>query len=397
MKTKLTTLLLVLVAIPGLYGQSISAKTNKVSVDFSDPKTDTNSSFPNISWITPVNETVFLKDNKMDLKFMIDSRHVIAKVTINVREKDSPASRGTQFVTPTDKEKNNMLVERKITLLEGVNEIEVIVENQQGIKTSSVRYAHVGETVLADASKLNRQDYALLIVTDNYDHWPKLVNPVNDGRTIARELEKSYGFKVDVLENPSQDQIWGKMREYAERKYNPLDQLFIFFAGHGHFDDTFKEGYVVTKESLPNDAGNQSYVSHNRLRNNINSIPCEHIMLVMDVCFGGTFDEAIASSRSLDNPYKEVSQSEFITRKLAYKTRKYLTSGGKEYVSDGVAGKHSPFAKQIMEALKTHGGNDGILSLSELISHVERLNPEPKFGKFGGDAPGSEFIFVVKN
>jgi hypothetical protein len=99
------------------------------------------------------------------------------------------------------------------------------------------------------------------------------------------------------VENPSQDQIWAKLRECAEKKYKPIDQLFIFIAGHGHFDDTFKEGYLVVKGSLLNDAGNSTYISHNRLRNNINSIPCEHIFLVMDVCFGGTFDDAIASVR----------------------------------------------------------------------------------------------------
>jgi len=117
----------------------------------------------------------------------------------------------------------------------------------------------------------------------------------------------------------------------------------------------------------------------------------------MDVCFGGTFDDAIASSRGgMESPYKEISQSEFITRKLAYKTRKYLTSGGKEYVSDGTPGHHSPFASRVIAALKSRGGNDGILSLNELLTYVEKLNPEPKFGKFGSDAPGSEFVFVVK-
>jgi hypothetical protein len=116
---------------------------------------------------------------------------------------------------------------------------------------------------------------------------------------------------------------------------------------------------------------------------------------MMDVCFGGTFDDNIANSRG-DDAYKEISQSEYIIRKLAVKTRKYLTSGGKQYVSDGVAGKHSPFAKRVLDALGSFGGTDGILTLTELWPYVEKLNPEPKLGKFGDDAPGSEFVFVVK-
>ena len=36
--------------------------------------------------------------------------------------------------------------------------------------------------------------------------------------------------------------------------------------------------------------GKTSYLSHSNLRTMINNIDCPHIFLVMDVCFGGTFD-----------------------------------------------------------------------------------------------------------
>ena len=108
--------------------------------------------------------------------------------------------------------------------------------------------------------------------------------------------------------------------------------MFIFFAGHGQFDQTFGEGFVVTIESLANDEGKTSYLSHNRLRSIVNNIPCEHILLAMDVCFGGTFDQAIAHRGLDEEGYKEANQAEMVTRKLTYKTRRYLTSGGKEYV-----------------------------------------------------------------
>ncbi len=71
----------------------------------------------------------------------------------------------------------------------------------------------------------------------------------------------------------------------------------------------------------------------------------------MDVCFGGTFDQSLASSRGLDDEYKEKSPAEFITQKLTYKTRKFLTSGGKQYVSDGIPGKHSPFARAVSRSV----------------------------------------------
>lgn len=376
-------------------GQNLSTKSHDFKVDLSDPKNLKDTSVPLIQWVTPVNETVLLREPKLPLTLEITSAVALKEIKLTVKEKNLAEMRGSVIIKPKPEEKNKLVIKRDIVILEGVNILEITAENVDGIVSKSFRIIHVGETALADAAKLNRNDYAVFFITDKYDNWSPLVNPIFDGRAIAAQLEKYYGYKVEIVENPSQDQIFRKLRDYSEKKYQPLDQLMIFFAGHGYFDESFKEGFVVVKESLKDDPGKTSYMSYNRLRNVINVIPCEHVMLMMDVCFGGTFDDAIASARDVD-VYKEVSQSEFIVRKLAVKTRKYLTSGGKTYVSDGIPGKHSPFAKRVLDALNTFGGTDGILTLTELFPYVEKLNPEPRLGKFGDDAPGSEFVFVVK-
>lgn len=397
MKTTFVLLLFFMLVLgaTGSIAQSVSVRSNTFSVDLQDTKNLKNSSVPIITWIAPLNETVFHREGKLPVRVSIQSPVAIRSVSVSIREKMQAESRGSMVITPKENEKMQLTIDRNVTVPEGVNVLELVVENIDGIQSKSQRVVHVGETALADAAKLARNDYALLFVTDKYDNWNSLVNPIFDGRSIATELQNVYGFKVEVIENPSQDIIFRKLREYSEKKYQPLDQLMVFFAGHGYYDETFKEGYVVVKESMKDDPGKTSYVSYNRLRNVINVIPCEHTMLMMDVCFGGTFDEALASARDAD-VYKEVSQSEFIMRKLSVKTRKYLTSGGKTYVSDGIAGKHSPFAKRVIDAMRSLGGTDGILTLTELWPYVEKLNPEPKLGKFGDDAPGSEFVFIVK-
>lgn len=380
----------------GVNSQTLTVRTSKAIVDFSDPQKQIKSSFPKMNWLAPANQTVFQREPRFEMKLLIESKDPLKKITINVREKEETKLYGTKTILVDQEKKFTFMLELNIQLLGSINEIEVIAENEQGVVGVAKREVHVGETILADAKKLKRSDYALIVYTNNYDHWPSLTNPGFDALTIAELLKTTYGFQVDILENPSQELIWTKLKEFAERKYDPLDQVFIFFAGHGHFDEAFKEGYLVTKESIPNESGNASYISHNRLRNNINSIPSEHVFLTMDVCFGGTFDDKIANSRGF-SPYQELTQSEFILRKLAYHTRKYLTSGGKEYVSDGVPGNHSPFASKLIDALKTQGGNDGILTLSELQVFTEKSTPAPWFGKFGNDAQGSEFVFVVKS
>jgi hypothetical protein len=394
---KLLVLLVGITTAGGLQAQNVSTRTNEFQIDLSDPKRVANSVIPVINWITPIAESNYAGEAKYKIKFEIESTSPLKNVTITIKENAESGSRGMLTIEPTtEAEKHKSVIEKNLTLMDGNNIVEIVAENADGVKTVSQRTIRVGTTAMADASTLDRSDYAILFTTNDYDNWPDLVNPVNDGRMIADELKKNYGYKVEVVEGGSQSVILKKLREYAEKKYKPLDQLFIFFAGHGQFDQTFGEGFVVTKESQLHDEAKTTYLSHNRLRSIINNIPCEHILLAMDVCFGGTFDQAIAHRGLDDEVYKEASQAEMVTRKLSYKTRRYITSGGKEYVPDGRPGMNSPFARKMLEALRSRGGKDMILSMGELNTYVESLKPQPRSGEFGDNAPGSDFIFVIK-
>jgi hypothetical protein len=397
-QTRSFVLLLLLTALSfAAKAQNVTARSSEFEVDFSDPGKLVTSTVPVINWQVPVQETSYVQEQGFKIKLDVESGTPLKAVTINIKQSGESASRGSLNIKPKDSENLHAVIEKSLMLMEGENYIEVIAENTEGIKTSSFKKVHVGGSSLVDASKLERTDYALIIATDQYDNWSDLVNPVFDSRSIAEQLEKTYNFKVEIVENASQSEILKKLREYGEKSYKPLDQLFIFFAGHGTYDQTFGEGFVVTKESVLNDEGKTSYLSHNRLRSIINNVPCQHIFLAMDVCFGGTFDNALASARGQDDEvYREQTQAEFVTRKLNFKTRKFLTSGGKQYVSDGIPGMHSPFAKSFLEGLESRGGRDGILTLPELFTYVERLKIQPRFGEFGDNAPGSDFVFISK-
>jgi hypothetical protein len=398
MKTKMQlALVLMLGFITVMKAQNVSTRTNEFEADFSDPKKLVSSTVPTITWLEPKAETNYSQEAKYKIKVQVESISSIKNITLSIKESVVSSTRGAQMIQPANEaDQHKMLIEKSITLMDGSNVVEITVENTEGIKTVSQRSVHVGATALTDASKLDRTDYAVLFTTNDYDNWPDLVNPVNDGRQVADELRRNYGYKVDVVEGGSQSDILKKLREYAEKKYKPLDQLFIFFAGHGQYDKTFGEGFVVTKESLANDEAKTTYLSHNRLRSIINNIPCDHIFLAMDVCFGGTFDQALAHRGMDDEVYKEASQAEMVTRKLTYKTRRFLTSGGKEYVPDGRPGMNSPFARKLLEAFRGRGGKDLILTLGELNTYVEALKPQPRAGEFGDNAPGSDFVFVIK-
>jgi len=251
------------------------------------------------------------------------------------------------------------------------------------------------EKIIVKKEKI-RKDYALLFATDEYDNWNNLNNPIFDAKGIKKELIRLYNFDVELVENATLQQINIKLTEYAKKEYNEDDQLLIFFAGHGDYNIDRYEGYVVAKDSKFKDEYGFSYYPWNRLLANIDIIPCKHILLTTDVCFGGTLDEFIARQTQGTDIYKRVGTKEFINRCLQSKTRKYLASAKKDYVSDGIPKNHSPFAYYFIETLKTGGGADRVLDFNEIIKNIAKLEQEPAWESLKNDEPGSNFIFIAK-
>lgn len=389
----LVSVLLTLSSLSGL-AQNFAWKSNEIHLNTKSPSAGT-AIMPSVSWIKPRLEFTNAPDLKVDIEASVYSEAPIKSILLTVGDNITKLVRGSKPIQVTAG-LTKFTIKQSITLAEGSNFIEITVENVSGGIVSSTRSVLVGKDAITDAIASDRKDYALLIATDKYDNWTDLVNPINDAEAIAKELKSRYGFEVELITNATQDEMLVKIREYSQRRFKPQDQLMIFFAGHGQFDESFGEGYVVAKNSLENDRAKSTYISHSNLRSYINNIPCEHILLTMDVCFGGTFDPVIAKSRSAESA-NELSETEFLVRKLSSKTRKYITSGGKEYVSDGVAGKNSPFAAKLLEAFKSNGGVDRILTIGEINSFLEKIKSnEPRSGDFGDGEKGSDFVFVAR-
>lgn len=244
------------------------------------------------------------------------------------------------------------------------------------------------------------RDCALLFATDSYDDraWQTLRNPVRDATTIARELSSPYGFEeTRVVKNPTRQDVIKTLYEYrTQRQFADNDQLLAFFAGHGLYRRDFEIGYIVARDSRAAeiDVTNDSYVSFAELYRLINAIRSKHIFLVLDVCNGGTFPEAVMARGGQQRAdYDELTVDERISRVLQRTTRKFLTSGGNEYVPDG-SGAHSPFAAKFLEALR-RPSRDGTITASEIYTVVRHVKPnEPRFGDFGSFEPVSDFIFL---
>lgn len=236
------------------------------------------------------------------------------------------------------------------------------------------------------------KDFALFFAVSNYDQWDDLKNPISEAEAIAKDLRELYDFQTEVVRDPTKAEIQAKIEEYRKKTYADDAQLFIFFTGHGEYLENTREGFFIPKDAKRNDALQDSYLSYLRLQRWIETLPCKHILLAIDACFSGTFDDDIAlkgepGKRPEQNNWRE----QYISQALQYRSRLFMASGAKVRTPD-----KSAFAEQFLNALRSFGGDDRLVSSTELWGYVQRANPKPCVAKFGDHEAGGDFLLVMR-
>jgi hypothetical protein len=167
-----------------------------------------------------------------------------------------------------------------------------------------------------------------------------------------------------------------------ERNITENDNLFIFFAGHGYWDERSDKGYW-----LPSDASRSNTV--NWIRNTsiseyMASIKSRHTLLVADACFsGGIFK----TRRAFSMPDMAVK------RLYDLPSRKAMTSGTLQEVPDKSVFVEY-FVKRLEENLKKYLPSEQLF-FSFKPAVLNNSDNVPQFGiiKNAGDE-GGDFIFI---
>jgi len=244
--------------------------------------------------------------------------------------------------------------------------------------------------------------YALLIGSNNYQKgrptWQDLTNPIVDAKAIANLLKLNFGYEVELLLDPTANEII-KALSLISKNLKENDQFICFIAGHGDYDpDFFDDGFMVLSESmsLSKDPYRRSYLPFSQVGNIIDNLPCKQVLLMVDVCFGGAFDQKLSNGpmRSKNSVYDDVSIDEVIKSHSTKTTRIVVSSGSLNVVPDGYHLKHSPFAFRMIAALESKGGSSGVITSNQLYEMVSRLPSKPFKGELKGNEPGSEFFLI---
>lgn len=233
--------------------------------------------------------------------------------------------------------------------------------------------------------------YALVIGVDKYQYSSanisNLDKPIKDASALNNLLISKYSFpnsNVTFLQNPTRAEILQEFEALA-KKANAKDNILIFYAGHGYWDERLKVGYWLPADSKTNDKS--SWIANSTIRDYIAGIQSKHTLLISDACFSGS----IFKTREVNSEINEYG----IAKIYQLPSRKAITSGTLTTVPD-----ESKFMEYFLKRLNENESK--YLTTRQLFYSFETaiLNNTSTVPQFGviqdtGDE-GGDFIFIKK-
>ena len=220
---------------------------------------------------------------------------------------------------------------------------------------------------LRTVGKLNfGRYYALVIGNQNYTSMQHLETPLRDAERAAKVLADKYGFTVQVLEDANDISMLRAIND-LNNALQPDDNVLIYYAGHGTRLQSGKteSGYwlPVNADPPPKDT---YWVPNEQITGHLGRLKAKRVLVVADSCYAGLL--------STDPSYmffdSKVGYTEdYLSYKLAKRSRMLLSSGGDQPVLDTGGGVHSVFARAFLDELEN---NQQILSTPELFSRLQK-------------------------
>lgn len=285
------------------------------------------------------------------------------------------------------------IFEFRMNLAEKENQVEFTAINSQGIETKKrlvIDYSSdewiTGSPVLPEIER--GRYYALIIGINLYDdlNINDLDKPIDDATALYNVLLEKYTFdsnRITFLKDPSRSELIVALDKLG-KILSSDDNLLIFYAGHGHWDEKGNIGYWLPSDATIDNTAN--WFRNSTLRDFVGSIQTRHTLLIADACFSG----AIFKTRAA---ITEASSG--IQKLYELPSRSAMTSGILQEVPD-----ESIFVQYLIKRLREN--NEKFLPSESLFSSFKTavMNNSPNVPQFGviqnvGDE-GGDFIFISR-
>lgn len=272
----------------------------------------------------------------------------------------------------------DLFINENIELNNGANEIKIFARSDNYL---------IERKIIINYEFISAKYYALIIAVQDYDDSKitDLAEPLKDAEKLSKTLIDNYTFEkenVRILENPTNSEIIGalhNMRSYI----NENDNLLIFYAGHGYWDEEMGTGYWLPRDAQKDNPAN--WLPNTTLTSYLSAIKSKHTLLVADACFSG----GIFKTR------KAFNEDQVIERLYQMQSRKAITSGTLTEVPD-----KSVFIEYLIKRLNEN--KDKYVTSEQVFSNIRYavLNNSSNVPQYGtiqntGDE-GGDFIFIRK-
>ncbi len=327
--------------------------------------------------------SVVAKTVKVTVTGIAESKSGIMDVSVNGQDAELDEQGRFSTAIPLKVGQNTITV-TATDVLENKSTKQFAVNREAGIITAAIREVSPIDTEFAAAKY-----YALLIAVQDYDSGDisKLDFAVSDARGLGDILVSRYTFdkeNVITLTNPDRRTIY-KTLQSLRSKLTERDNLLIFYAGHGYWQEDMKQGFW-----LPRDASGindpSDWIPNSTVRDYIKAIKARHVLLVADSCFSGGIFKT-----------REAFYNQKVSMEKIYElpSRKAITSGSMKTVPD-----RSVFLEYLIKRLKdnreTYLDTQKLFaSLREAVINNSPTHQTPLYGAISeaGDE-GGDFIFV---
>jgi hypothetical protein len=243
--------------------------------------------------------------------------------------------------------------------------------------------------------------HALVIGIDEYESaqtrdWSNLKTARSDAETLAKVLEQRYGFQVKRLLDRGATRGTIIAQLDALTHLTEDDAALVFFAGHGLYDETLKEGYWIPCDARKTAGGRstkEDWIWNSTVTKILGASPARQVLVIADACFGGSLSvggsDAKAGARTPAWYQREVSRP----------ARFLIASGGLEPVADGTEG-HSVFAEHLLQCLDAP--NMDMIAATEIgLQLREMLQSHGQMVQMGPlnvpEHSGGDFVFIRKD
>ncbi|MCI4648290.1 caspase family protein, partial [Phaeodactylibacter sp.] len=181
--------------------------------------------------------------------------------------------------------------------------------------------------------------HLLVIGVDAYAHCPPLSNCVKDAKDFTALMQQQYQVSPERTyelydAQATRTQVLRQLKD-LRHKVQEDDSLIVYFSGHGEIED--EEGYWIPIEGKPGE--DEGWIAASSIKRRLNQVESFHTLVIADACFAGSFFVTFKSA----------------TRQLLHSRRSrwgISASHSRERALDGQAGDNSPFAKELLRALR---------------------------------------------